>query len=249
MKLSAMLNIPSEPKHTAALMVRNDQDSSASFTAEAEALKNNILAGAASIKAVSDVPSQECAVKAQIEIRRCLTAVEDARVACKAPFIETGRAIDGKAKAFRMELEKEELRIARLIGDFQALTIAKVRAAETARKLELEKLEEARQVAISKAESHEEIENINADFCDQSATFPNVAAPKVSGQIVCEEWNIIVTDVLALAKAYPSCVKIEPCLREIKCLLDMGIKVPGISANNVVVSRVRVAPQMKTIEV
>jgi hypothetical protein len=60
------------------------------------------------------------------------------------------------------------------------------------------------------------------------------APATADGQRTRPEWEVIVSDVWALARAHPACVTIEPRLSEIKALLPAGIKVAGVIAKRVV---------------
>jgi len=134
-----------------ALITRDDAALSIAFTETAVALKNEALQKAALIGQVSNADEQAAAVEAQQAIAQTLTQVEKARKACKEPVIEFGRAIDDAARAFVGDVKEEQLRLMRLVGDFQQLQQAKAAAAERARKLEEERIEREKQEAILKA--------------------------------------------------------------------------------------------------
>ncbi len=110
-------------------------------------------------------------------------------------------------------------------------------------------LEIERQRKLAEAENHARLDAINDEHCRQVAALPTVEAARAEGQVVKFDWDIVCTDVWALARAHPMCVKIEPRLNEIRSLLDQGLKVAGVTARKVAKSSVRLAPERKAIEV
>ena len=130
-----------------ALIRRDDKLLAASFTAEALALKEAALASGALVGKVTNGEEQEAAVTAQKEVGRILKLAEDARKAAKEPVLEYGRRIDDAAKRFIEDLKVEQLRLAKLVADFQQLEQARVRAAQLAREAEERKLQEERRRA------------------------------------------------------------------------------------------------------
>lgn len=134
-----------------ALITRADDALSISFTEAAIALKNDALEKAAMIAKVGNADEQSAAVEAQQAVAGIVSLVEKARVACKAPVLDFGRKIDAEAAKFTVEIKEEQLRLAKLVGDFVQLEQAKAAAAECARRLEEEKIEREKQEAILKA--------------------------------------------------------------------------------------------------
>lgn len=314
-----------------ALIIRNDTRREISFTEQAAALKTAALEKSALIAKVANAEQQSVAVEAQQELATLAKSVEKARVAAKEPVLEFGRLIDSQARAFVLEVTSEQMRLSKLVGDFQQLEAAKAAAAERARQLEAERiereqreeqqrilreeqeklavirrqeerlaLEKAEREAAAKREADESARKIreasNAaarkkaeaeaveqkrlrDIDDakarehaeraavelkrqqelaQAATHaeldaaqerasnaqaaidsaPFAAPARAEGQRVTTDWEITVSDIWLLAKAHPVCVKIEPQLREIKSLLNAGVKVAGVTAAQVVKSSV-----------
>lgn len=235
-----------------ALIQRNDASLTASYTAEAVALKDSALSLSGIIGKVSNADENQAAVSAQYEIHKVRTLAEKARKAAKEPVLEYGKRIDAAAKAFMAELDDEMLRISRLIGDFQALEQMKARAAEQLRSQELAKIEREKVEALAKVTSHEQADAIQAHFSEQvqqTATVAPVAPIRAEGQVVKTDWEIVVTNPYELAKFHPACVKIEPRLSEIKQLLNEGITIKGITATKVTKASVRLGGERKAIEV
>lgn len=226
-----------------ALIVRDDSKLLVSYTKEAEAMRDDALAIAGAIGKVTNAEEQQIAVNAQAEIQRVRQLAEKARKAAKEPVLEFGRKIDSAAKDFVSELDAEMTRISQLVGSFQQLEQMKMRAAEQARQEELTRLERERAEALSKASSHEAADAINEHFCTKAAQLPVAESHRAEGQIVRQDWEISVKDIWTLARAHPTCVKIEPRISEIKELLKLGVKVQGITAELITKAGVRVSTQ------
>ncbi len=219
------------------------------YTDAAVALRDRALEQAALIGKVANADDQRDAVAAQASIKEVLRAIEAAREEAKKPVLEFGRMIDAKAKEFSKELKAEELRLARLIGDFQQLEQARIRAAQQAENERLAELERQRARELAEAKSHEEIDAIQEKYSQLALSSPAPAPARVEGQQVTQDWEIEVVDIWTLARAHPACVKIEPRLSEIKNLLKAGVKVAGVRATPVIKSTVRVKPLAPAIDV
>ena len=226
--------------HDRALMVREDARLQVSYTAEAARLRDEALAVAGTIKSVTTPGEQEAAVKAQIAVKAVRNTCEKARKECKEPVIEFGRTIDGAAKQFDGPLGVEELRIAKLVGDYVTLMEQQRRAQEALRLAELDVIERRRQEELSKAQSHDEVDAIQERVNNEvrAAAVPLVVV-RAEGQVVREDWEITVTDIMALARAHPNCVQMEVRKNEVKTLLNAGVRPPGIEAKRVQKSDVR----------
>lgn len=132
---------------TAALMIRDDARMQLSITPEAAQMKCEALEKAALVGKVSNPAEQETACEAQKDLTSLLNLVEKARKAAKDPVLNFGRVIDATAASFVEDIKTEQLRIAGLVGDYQALEAAKVRAAEQARLAEERRIQEERRQA------------------------------------------------------------------------------------------------------
>lgn len=204
-------------------------------------LKDDALMAASFIETVSDAPSQDEAVAALRTLKNLLKQTEDARKAVKQPGLEYCKRVDSVAKEFSRELCAEEARIEGLVNEFQTLELARIRAAENARKLEDEKREKERQESIAKATSLDEVDQLNEVFNqeNQKLSVEKAASTKAEGQSVVEDWDVEVMDIWLLASRHQNCVKLEPKLSEIKALLKMGIKVAGVTATKKVRTVIR----------
>jgi hypothetical protein len=240
---------------TNALIVRDDASLTVSFTAAAEELKLKALESAALVGRVSNADEQEAAVNAQKALAEILSVAEKARKACKEPVLEFGRRIDGAAHSFLAELKSEQMRLAKLVGDFQQLELAKVRAAQVAENERLAELERERHAEAAKAQSHDQLDAIHAKF-DIRAREESVAVQpaRVSGQIVKPDWEFSVEDQWAfvrwaMATGNTECLDISPRRSEIKALLKVGQQIPGIKSWPVVNATVRAGRQPLAISI
>lgn len=289
MNISQMFDTaPAVPVSSSTSLMRLDWSKQfVDITPSAREMKEHTLAISRQVLEVNDAASQEIAVRAQREVSGFISIVEKARKATKEPALEMGRKIDEAAKVFIAESKAEELRLATLVGDFQALEAAKVRAAEQARladerriieerqRAEMEALRAAdaerrrladaeaenarlaasakskrakeilaqqqveieRQRALAEARSHEELDRINEEASNAQAALaeqPKYEPVRAQGQRVQEDYEIIVSDIWLLAKAHPTCVRIEALVSEIKTLIKAGVKVAGVIAKPIV---------------
>jgi len=228
--------------NTAALIRRDDSRFQITFTAEARRIKEAALDQSAAVVRVSDASQNAIAVEAQKAIKTALKLYEAARVECKEPVLDFCRSIDGAVKAEVADLKDEETRLARLVGDFQELELARQRAAEAARNAELMEIERRKAEEMAKAKTLEDQQKAVERANQEAQAVPPVKYVRAEGQLVKQDWQITITDVWALARAHPMCVKIEPRLTEIRALLDAGIRVAGVSAVKVAKATVRTAP-------
>lgn len=232
-----------------ALMVRDDARGLVSFGTEAHALRDEALEKSALIGKVTNPDEQARAVEAQVALHTVSLGVEKARKECKEPVLLFGKRIDDTAKKFIEEVKAEELRIARLIGDFQQLEQARVRAEEQARNAKLAEMEREKARAMTQATSHDQMDAIAEHFNQKAAEVPVPVVEKAQGQVATQDWEIEVTDAALLFRAYPHCVRLVPVLSEIKALLKAGVKPVGVSAVPIVRAGVRLAAARKAIEV
>jgi hypothetical protein len=166
-----------------------------------------------------------------------------ARAAEQARLAEERRMQEERRQAELAALraaEQEKQKLAEQERELQRQQSA-AKSAREAQLLNEQQAELKRQQALSEAKSHDELDRINREYSNAAATLseqPKYVPAKASNQRVSEEWVIEVTDIWLLAKAHPSCVKIEPLKSEIKGLLNAGVKVAGVRASKETVSRV-----------
>lgn len=230
---------------TTALMTRDDARMDVSFTSFAQAQKEAALSQSALVGKVTSKDENDLAVAAQLALRTVLRMAEDARKACKEPVLDFGRRIDAVAKTFKGEVEREEIRVATLIGNYQQAQLAKQRAAEAAAREELARIDRERQAELAKAKDLEEMERVNAKHDEiAKAVAPPVVAARAAGQVVREQWVIRSLNECQLARAHPELIsKIVFDLVALKALLNAtGGKVAGVVAEKEVVATVRTKP-------
>jgi hypothetical protein len=123
------------------------------FAPAAIAARDSALEKSALVARVSTQEEKEVAVEAQRSLQQIIAAAEKARKEAKAPILEYGRAIDGAAEKFVQEVKGEQIRVAQLVGNWEQEELAKQRAAEAARQLELQRIEQERQAELQRVEN------------------------------------------------------------------------------------------------
>lgn len=231
-----------------ALIIRDSNALTASFSEAALKLKDDAIDAAAQILRVTNAAEQEQAVEAQKPLDELKRAVEKARVEAVSPFVKAQKQINAQAKAFAEELGDESFRLARQIGDYQQLELARVRAEEAAQRAELAKAEREREAKLAEAKTHEAREVIQEEFCQEQTKLPPPPPARVVGQTVKSEWQVRISNIAALYLHAPDCVELKPRLSAIKDRLEAGETLPGVIAEKVVLSRTR-ATTRKAIEV
>lgn len=204
-------------------------------------MREKALTVARAISIVSNGDDQKQAVEAQYVVADILKLAKTAWEEAKRPLIDYRRKMDDCAKEFIGGLEQEEVRLARAVGDFQAVELAKQRAAQQVENERLLLLEQQRAAEMAQATSVEQMDEIAQTYCDRAkAEIPVVPMPRrEQGQQVREDWVIEVTDIWLLARAHPACVKIEPRVQQIKELLNAGVTVAGVRSRREVNAMVR----------
>jgi hypothetical protein len=223
------------------LIKRDDAALDVTFTPEAEAMKADALAVLAIVHLVRDESTHDAAVEAQKTARKFLDAVEKPRSELSGGLSKQQRALNKKCREFVGEVEKGEMRVAALIGDFQQAEIAKVKAAEAKNNAALTVLEKERETLLAAAPTLEARNEIQEDFNHRAAAVvePLPTIIRAAGQVVKEDWEIVVVDIHALYRAHPVAVKLTAVLTEIRNLLDMGVTVKGVSAKKIVKASTR----------
>ncbi len=204
-------------------------------------LIESALAASALVGKVNDAISQAAAFSAQKELKIVLDKIEQDRTDMKAPVLEYGRAIDAHAKSTKADVEAEYLRVGKLLGSFTALERLKQDAAKQIADEELRAITVRTQTALQNARNEEEEEAIRqrqTQECEMVRSVPPIT--KVEGQSVKDVWIIDrVTDIHALYKEFPECVKLEILEGAAKKLLEAGKKLPGVVAHKEISSTVR----------
>lgn len=199
---------------------------------------------------IADLKAEELRIATELG---SFQQLEDARIAAAE------RARQEEERLLRMQREAEEQRIrdeaaaAQKKLDDEAKKLAekaaKARSDEARAKIEEQRLEVERQRALSTAETHDALDQVNAQHAEQVAALPTPERTVARGQTVKKDWVITVVDKYMLARHHPNCVSIEPLVSEIKSLLNAGTKVQGITATKETVSNARPARQARAIDV
>ena len=223
------------------LLVVDKANFEVTTTLEAQEAREVALGTAALVVKVDNEDQQAMAVGAQRDVHMVITQTEKDRKTVKSPVIELGRKIDRAAQGFVTELKGEELRIGKLVGDYQALLMARARAVEAQKLKDLEAADRERQARIANAESHEEIEQAHEEFQKQAVLTPAVPeVKKEKGQVVKEVWEFVITDRKLFAQAHWNFVRDIVIDRQaVKDALQAGMKLQGVEAKKVVKASVR----------
>lgn len=245
---------------TTALILRDPQLKAVAFTPEAEAAIEAALVAAASIASVNNAEENEAACAADRQLKSVLRDIEKARVECKQPFLDYGRAIDDAVRTRVTEPKAEEMRVNRLIGNFAQRQLQLQREREAEHKKQLLELERQKAAELAKvladtakpaAEVEKAVEKVTEQFNARafSEVPPPPPAARAKGQVITEDWDFEVTDVWLLARAHPICIKMEVLRSEVKNLLNAGVDVKGIRASRVVKTSTRGGRQPEAINV
>jgi hypothetical protein len=156
----------------------------------------------------------------RIETERC-------RKAIKEPVIAIGKRIDKAAKEFLGDIEAEEDRLKRLIGQHAAEVARKRAEAEAAERKAADEARRAREAAEAAAQAAEESGRLAdlvvakqaeaermATLAARSECAEVTAAAKVADGVRFV-WDFEVLDVHVLARHHPELVRIEPKRAEI----------------------------------
>jgi hypothetical protein len=226
---------------TQALVTRNDAVRTFSFTPAAVEMRDTALAGSALVCRVKDADEQKVCVAAQTALAECRRLVEKSRKAAKEPVVEFGREIDRQSTKFIQEVEREEIRLAKLAADFQQLEQARIRAAQQAENERLLQIEREKAVETINAKSHDELDAI-AEKYDQRVkdeSVPMAEPPRAKGQVVKTVWDYEVTNYHELYRWHPNYVDLRDRRADILAGLNAGQPIKGVRAFQVTKSGVR----------
>lgn len=233
-----------------AVFQRDDTTKAVTIAESARRVVSEALERSALIGKVTTPDENECASRSQGELSAIIRQIDKAKLEATKPLRDFVDSINAAAKGLSAELRDESIRLARLTGDYIAAEQAKARAVESARIADLTLLERERNAEIAKAQSLDEIEAIKQQASIRAAEIQAQAlkdAPvRAAGQVAKPDWDIEVTNPMALAMRYPHCVDIKPKVSEIKALLSAGVSVEtfascGVTAKSIVRTSVRSA--------
>lgn len=178
---------------------------------QAEDARNELVQSALVITAIATADQNRIARNVAVELRAYLKSVESARVELTVPFLNAQRLLKSLADDHVAPLKLELDRLERLATVWLVAERSRAEAEEKAR-LAL--------VQDCKTES-----DYNA-----IANLEIVAAERAHGQTLRQVMKITVTDIIALARARPELVRMEPNLAAINavCVPGMSNLPPGL---------------------
>lgn len=220
-------------------------------TVAADDQKRKLLAAAACLRPVTESLIRDEWLQLAAEVKSHLKQIEADREAVKTPFYRIGQEIDAAAKKHCLELNTELAHLNSGIAAFENERRMALQRAEQERRIEAQRVEDARRKAQAEAaraaqqetgakalaaalDAEDAAQALEAKQADISRASHEAAiraeAEKPKGGSLRRDWDILVTDAMELAKAYPQCLKWEPRLQAIKDLLNVGITPPGVKA-------------------
>lgn len=160
------------------VLVRDAAADRISYTESALEAKALALEMSGLIGRVSSDEDEKQAYEAQKALANLTRFCEKSRKEVKEPVLALGKAIDNAAKTFVEDLDSELRRISKLIGDWNALKLAKQQAAEAAARAEQERIarerfEEEKRIAREAAEAQRKLDEEAAALARQAAEATN----------------------------------------------------------------------------
>lgn len=160
------------------LVLKPAEDFALSITADAVKLKSDAIASLEAISSVNSAEELQKAAQALSSAAGVVKAMEEARVAVKAPVLSAGKRIDAMATEYKDPVEAKIAVVRKMVSDHHSREAAKIEAArkaDEARQAELERirlaeearLERERQVEL-KAEADRAEAQRKADLAEQA---------------------------------------------------------------------------------
>lgn len=139
-----------------------------SIPIEAVRVKNLALSSALLVTQVTNPEEQSKAISSVAELKGLSRGMEAARTEEKKPYLETGRAIDAKAKEYSESIDKRAADLERMIGAYQKAEREKAEALRRAE--EKKKQDAADELARQQRERDQaELRRIDAEKADTDA--------------------------------------------------------------------------------
>lgn len=126
------------------ITVPNLEETVISTTVEAHRLRDDLLELAAHVQTVANPAEAALAANTLTRLQHMTRAVENSRKNVKAPVLGLAARIDAAAKELTSQIDSEAVRIARILGEFQA---EEKRVAREAQRLALEEINRIRMEA------------------------------------------------------------------------------------------------------
>ena len=202
------------------LILVNHDEAKVLATQEVERLKTECLSASLQISRVSNAEENEICVRAQTLCAEYIKNVNKAEEAVKKPLNERRNQVITLAKELRSEVDAEGLRLAGLAGEFQERERVKQQAILASQSNQLSELEQRQASELAVAQTVEEQDEIRERYGrEMRGVMQPMETTRAKGQRLASEIEVTVTDIWALARMYPHCVKIEPRLTELKELI------------------------------
>ncbi len=212
--------------------------------AEAESERNRLCLAAREITTITDTTSNSAARDVAIALRQHLRKTEEERTRLTRPLLDGQRLLKRLSDDHVAPAQAELTRLERLAADYlqaEGRRVAREQAAQDAKLASLmqERLALERQAVKAASEVQTEAQlavAIEAEALARHAAVmvqsavaePLAKVDKARGQVgrAVMVWEI--TDILALQRAKPDCVKLTPSAAMIQELVAVGDGTPGI---------------------
>ena len=222
----------------------NTEGCSIATTPEAMEVASNLHTELQEIKTVPDAAAQVMATERAVNAQRFLKQLEANRKDVKAPVIELGKRIDALAAELSAPVRTEMERVGKLVAGFQQAEAIRVATEKQLRddmerraieaKFDADAL--AKTAAAGVQTEADLAKAIEAEVIARQAekdmyaqlTAPTPTVQKASGSVTKKVLKFEVTDIVALFRAAPHLVKLEPNVTAIKSTCTPATNLPGI---------------------
>lgn len=227
-------------------LILSGEGYSLTITPEAEETKREILAKSAAISAVRDNDESADAAYHVRSLAQMRILVDKGRKEIKEPVIRIGKLIELTAKNFLTEIEAEEARIKKLIGDHanEVARLAAIKAEEERKAFEIARVaREAAEAAQDAAESSGKIADvIAAKQAEQARQDALGARMEASSELAATKvavgvrfaWDFEVEDIALLYHQRPDLVEMtfrrNPIIAALKDMEEHGYTVENLAA-------------------
>jgi hypothetical protein len=212
---------------TETAMILTGEGYALTITPEAEQNKRDLLVASAEICTVTTNDESADAAYHMRGLAQMRILVDKSRKAIKEPVIRIGKLIDETARNFMLEIDDEESRIRKLIGDHatEVARLAKIKLEEERLAFDAARLaRDAANAAQDAAETTGRLSDIvAAKQADQARQDALAARLEASSELVAAKvadgvrfvWDFEVTSMDTLSASAPDLVKVEPRRREV----------------------------------
>lgn len=188
---------------------------------EAETSKRELLASSALVATVTNNDESADAAYVMRSLAQMRIMVDKGRKDVKEPVLRIGKLIDASAKTFLLEIEEEEARLRKLIGDHanEVARIAAIKAEEERKAFEIARAaREAAAAAQDVAESSGKISDvIAAKQAEQARQETLGARMEASSELAATKvadgvrfaWDFEVVDIERVARTIPEMVEMK----------------------------------------